>query len=41
VTFAQPRSAGSLVEATRLDLADGPRANAERADERAEATGQR
>jgi hypothetical protein len=30
VSFAQPRSAGSLVEVARLDLADGPRADAER-----------
>ena len=29
VAFAQPRSAGSLVEVARLELADGPRAGAQ------------
>jgi hypothetical protein len=38
VTFAQPRSAGSLMAAARLDLADGPRAGAERTDDRADVT---
>jgi hypothetical protein len=38
VTFAQPRSAGSLVAAARLELADGPRAGAERTDDRANVT---
>jgi hypothetical protein len=38
VTFAQPRSAGSLVAAARLELADGPRAGAERTDDRADVT---
>jgi hypothetical protein len=35
VSFAQPRSAGSLVEVARLELADGPRAEAGRATDRA------
>jgi phosphodiesterase/alkaline phosphatase D-like protein len=30
VTFAQPRSAGSVAEVTRLELAEGPRAEADR-----------
>jgi hypothetical protein len=35
VSFAQPRSAGSLVEVARLELADGRRAEAGRATDRA------
>jgi phosphodiesterase/alkaline phosphatase D-like protein len=34
VSFAQPRSAGSLDEVARLELADGPRAGAERSTRR-------
>jgi len=34
VSFAQPRTAGRLVEIARLDLADGPRSDAERPADR-------